>query len=368
MSVEERLDKFKQYAIDKVISGLFFLTILAVPVSISRVGMTGWQTAYTVQIVCFFIFLVIFMRRNKLTVQLKVSMTIGLTFAVAIVGLLNYGILGNGMVWAIISLMLCMHFTDARTTSAAVAIFVVVYTLSMYRFIYGSSVFPIDANIYISSPSSWASAFFSSALFGVIIGNTIIGKQKLIINLLMQLEQQNHTIEVQKQKMEHNANYDLLTELPSLRLANERLDLAISLAKREGHQTALLFLDLDGFKVINDTYGHDAGDTFLKETASRILSVVRESDTACRIGGDEFIVILSKIKATEYVSTLCERLIETITSPVKFGDGDLIVGVSIGVAVYPDIAKDATSLRKKADEAMYKVKRSGKNNFIIAEE
>jgi diguanylate cyclase (GGDEF)-like protein len=169
-------------------------------------------------------------------------------------------------------------------------------------------------------------------------------------------------------KIEHMANHDTLTELPTLRLALDRLGVAISNSKRMDNKVALLFLDLDGFKQVNDVYGHEAGDIVLRSVAQRLLAVIREGDTACRIGGDEFTVLLAGIDNRNIVEEVCQRLIDSIGEKIIYKKTELTVGVSIGVALYPDHASDSVLLRKKADKAMYQVKKSGKNNYMFAED
>ncbi len=171
-----------------------------------------------------------------------------------------------------------------------------------------------------------------------------------------------------RSRIEHLANHDTLTDLPTLRLASDRLDVAINHAKRGGEKVALLFLDLDGFKQVNDTHGHEAGDAILQSVAQRILHVIRSSDTGCRIGGDEFLVILGGLTDDRPAKEVCRRLIESIGEKVIYKDTELTVGVSIGAALYPDHASDSTSLRRRADDVMYKVKNSGKNNYLFAED
>ncbi|MBL8523699.1 MAG: GGDEF domain-containing protein, partial [Betaproteobacteria bacterium] len=125
-------------------------------------------------------------------------------------------------------------------------------------------------------------------------------------------------------------------------------------------------IDLDGFKTVNDTHGHEAGDHVLKVVAARLGSAMRESDTAARIGGDEFILILGDIAHAEEVAGIATRLLAEVARPIPYENQELRVGCSIGIALYPDHAADATALRKAADGAMYAVKRAGKCGFQLA--
>ncbi len=170
-----------------------------------------------------------------------------------------------------------------------------------------------------------------------------------------------------RDKIIQMANHDALTGLPTVRLAADRLDLEIEYAKRKEKKVALLFLDLDGFKLVNDTYGHEAGDIVLKTIAKRLLEVLRKTDTCCRIGGDEFLIIISDPQHKKDIEDVCQRIISSVGDKVDYQDVEIVVGVSIGVALYPDNASDANSLRQLADDVMYKVKKTGKNNYLFVE-
>lgn len=165
----------------------------------------------------------------------------------------------------------------------------------------------------------------------------------------------------------HMANHDGLTGLPTRRLSMDRLLNSISNAKRNNTMVAVLFIDIDGFKAVNDTFGHDAGDHLLKETATRICSCVREVDTVARFGGDEFLVMLTNIPDKNSVISISEKLIEAVAIPYEFHNGDLNVSASIGIALYPNDSADPMELVNLADQSMYRIKRQGKNNYAFSE-
>lgn len=164
----------------------------------------------------------------------------------------------------------------------------------------------------------------------------------------------------------HMATHDALTDLPNLRLAKDRLSMAIRRSKRSGHALAAMFVDLDGFKMVNDTYGHDAGDAVLREVGERLRAGVRDVDTVARIGGDEFLLLVTELTAPENAAEIGKKLVESIALPIVLPRCQAHVGVSIGIAFFPNCAGDVESLIQAADEAMYKVKSAGKNNFAFA--
>lgn len=170
-----------------------------------------------------------------------------------------------------------------------------------------------------------------------------------------------------EEKIRHLANHDSLTGLPTRRLAMDRLISALAIAKRGKKKAAVLFIDLDGFKRVNDTFGHDVGDHLLKETAIRLYSCVRRVDTVARIGGDEFWILLTNIADKDSVKTVAEKIIKAVAAPYQLNSVEVNIGASIGIALYPDHGIDPLELVKRADQAMYQIKRQGKNNCAFAD-
>ena len=168
-----------------------------------------------------------------------------------------------------------------------------------------------------------------------------------------------------EEHMRHMAQYDSLTHLPNRALFGDRLQQALLAAKRERYQLALMFLDLDKFKPVNDTYGHAVGDLLLKEAALRIQDCLRASDTAARIGGDEFVVLLPVIESEQDAAMVGEKIRHALIQPFELAGHSLNISSSIGIAVYPEHGADEKLLVKSADIAMYHAKRNGRNNVQL---
>jgi diguanylate cyclase (GGDEF)-like protein/PAS domain S-box-containing protein len=164
-------------------------------------------------------------------------------------------------------------------------------------------------------------------------------------------------------RIQHLAHYDALTHLPNRALLSDHIDLAIAGAKRNNSKLAVVFLDLDRFKIVNDTMGHHVGDTLLLAVAERLQQCVRESDTVARLGGDEFVILLNIINEDQDAALVAQKVIDLIGKPFTLGEYRAEIGTSIGISIYPAHGADKFTLLKHADAAMYTAKEKGRNNF-----
>ncbi len=164
-------------------------------------------------------------------------------------------------------------------------------------------------------------------------------------------------------RLEQLAHYDNTTQLPNRYYFNESLTRAISLSARTGKATGLMFIDLDNFKIVNDTLGHHNGDLLLKDAAQRIGNALRANDVVCRIGGDEFAVILEDLDTPSLAGTVAAKIIDVLSGSFLLEDKEVYIGASIGISVCPDDATDIATLLRSADAAMYHAKERGKNNY-----
>src|SRR5690606_38439746 len=166
-----------------------------------------------------------------------------------------------------------------------------------------------------------------------------------------------------EQRITHMAKHDSLTGLPNRRLLQDTLHKLLAQLKRHPAIAAVMFIDLDHFKVINDTLGHDVGDRLLTEAAQRLVHIVREGDTVARQGGDEFIVLLPNIRRPADAELVAQKLLAALTTPFQVDGRELFVSTSIGIAIYPNDGDDVDTLLKHSDTAMYSAKEKGRNNY-----
>lgn len=170
---------------------------------------------------------------------------------------------------------------------------------------------------------------------------------------------------INEDNLKYQAYFDQLTEIPNRTLFSDRAENAINQAKRSNEGLAIIFIDLDEFKNINDTHGHETGDIFLKRVAKRFINSARKSDTVSRRGGDEFTILMPRIKNAEDATYLAERILESNEEPIKINKTPIYPKTSIGISVYPDDGDTVEMLITNADKAMYCAKKLGKNRYLF---
>jgi two-component system cell cycle response regulator len=200
---------------------------------------------------------------------------------------------------------------------------------------------------------------FVSKPFDLVEVKTRIRNMLEVRLLYKQVEHYSH-------EMETLALYDALTGLPNRRLLMDRLSLSIAHAHRNKSTMAVLYLDLDRFKQVNDSLGHDAGDMLLNMVAARLTATVRQEDTVARLGGDEFVIALWELTQVDDVANLASKVVQDLSKPYLIQGHDVHISASVGVGIYPMHGEDGETLMKRADMSMYEAKRMGKNDYRIA--
>lgn len=189
------------------------------------------------------------------------------------------------------------------------------------------------------------------------LSEMVLGESRYFIGVVRDITERKQA----EEKIAHLAHHDYLTDLPNRAQFMNRLEHSVLLAERNRQMVAVLFLDLDGFKQVNDSLGHDSGDLLLKEVSNRLRAITRASDTVARVGGDEFTFVLNHIESEENATHVARKIIGTLAEPFDLGGHACHVSGSVGISIFPTDAKNYEELIKQADEAMYLAKQSGKN-------
>ncbi|GAC1429960.1 MAG: hypothetical protein NVSMB68_02180 [Thermoanaerobaculia bacterium] len=223
----------------------------------------------------------------------------------------------------------------------------------------GQTVSSPDIHYYVpgSNRRGWISAVYRPHYDA---SGNIVGA----IGLIRDITQRK----IAEQQIEYQAYHDALTGLANRRLFQEHLTLALALGQRRRKLVAVLFLDVDHFKVVNDSLGHSVGDELLKQISSRLKSAVRDGDTVARVGGDEFTTVLQDLQRRDDAAVVAEKVLRTIAQPVDIGGHHVYVSTSIGITTFPDDGEDAETLLKNADNAMYRAKAEGRNTYHMSTE
>lgn len=196
-------------------------------------------------------------------------------------------------------------------------------------------------------------------LINITVGESQHDKQQHYVCLITDITAQKNA----EQELRYMANYDHLTGLPNRTLLLDRIEHAMTMVQRDKSEMALLFIDLDRFKQVNDSLGHDYGDMLLKVVTERLKNALRTEDTIARLGGDEFVVLIENYDKTEDVARIAQGVIESLAQPVTLIEHIVTIGASIGIAIYPENAEDSAELLRSADIAMYHAKQNGRNHF-----
>jgi diguanylate cyclase (GGDEF)-like protein len=222
----------------------------------------------------------------------------------------------------------------------------------------------VDDVAVLHAPSWWTPGHALTVLS--IVGVVVLAAFAWIVVLRRRVEQQTQEIRLSEERLRHMSQHDALTGLPNRSLLNDRLDMALKRAGRFDSVLGLLMVDLDGFKEVNDSLGHHAGDRVLCEVATRIRATVRQTDTVARLGGDEFIVLLPDLHEAAQAEGIAAKIVATLSDPVAAGSATVVISASVGVCTSPPQACDAEKLLQCVDAAMYRAKACGKNGFHVS--
>ncbi|MDT0581465.1 diguanylate cyclase domain-containing protein [Brumicola blandensis] len=360
-NISSEINALKAEIANRLMLALVILCCIGLPISLARWPNLGFQLVFAVHILLTASTIIMYFRPTKENYKVDYLYISAFLTLLAAMGLYSFGLQSGGFIHFIFA-----AFIIAGIFSLKASIIYLIFSSSGTAmlgllFSQGTITHVIEPNIYASSMGAWSIAIFSGVITSTLFltaGYAYYRKLKSSLELL----------ETQNEKVEYLANHDHLTGLTSPRLAQEQLDLTLNLAKRHSFKAAILYIDVDDFKLINDALGHDAGDFALKEIANRLKDLIRDTDIACRQGGDEFLVILHYPVTKEACEEICRRLISAFDSRLPYKEHEIKINLSIGVAIYPDDGERQDELRIKADKAMYTTKHQQKNNYLFADE
>jgi diguanylate cyclase (GGDEF)-like protein len=355
----DHLAHMRHRLVDRVYKAAGLLALLYVPLLVWRVADVGWHRQLQVHAGLIGFTLLVVALLPRLALRWKSGLLVGSFLVLGLFGIFTMGMMGTGYWWCLQAAVLVATLVSVRAGAAlALACAALLLTVGVF-FVGGTLAPPFDLNQHARSPSAWG-AFLMVVLFAPLALLLALGSyQATVAQLVEQVNQQ-------RLQLARQVGHDTLTGLPLLPLAVDRLDMALKQARRSGRRVALLFVDLDGFKAVNDQHGHAAGDHVLQQVALRLQRALRDEDTVARVGGDEFVIVLGHLAEAQPAARLAAELNADLAQPIAWQGRTLHVAASIGIALFPDHGADAESLRRLADAAMYGVKKAGRNGYAFA--
>ena len=325
------------------------LALVALPATLLRAQDIGWLPIMTLQLAAGVLTLLVNISLASLSVRLKTGLLLLAMWSIGIGGVVSLGMLAVGIWFMAFAAVMSAVLFSLRAGIASALLGVVVLALSAVAFTRGALTLSVDPAAFVVLPSAWITYIAGFGIVLIVLLVTMAYYRDSLLELLRTIGEQRDTIE----KL---ATHDALTGLPALRLANDRLDMALRSARHHRQSFALMFIDLDGFKAINDSHGHHVGDSTLSEIARRLSGCVASEDTVARVGGDEFLVLLAPPTDASKAAAVAQRMRDALSEPIRHRALVLSVGASIGVAMFPDDGENAEVLKVQADRAMYRIK------------
>jgi len=365
--VAQQLAAARHTLIDRLLAGAALMALALLPLLLWRAVEVGWHLQLHVQAGVLLLTIALGLTRRRLPLGPKVGLMLAVTATVGVSGVLSLGMAGTGTFWLLMTAAFIAVFVSLAAGMAALAAAALVLAAAAWGFVGGRLAPPIDLHAHMASASGWTYFVVVLTIVPMVVLYAVGGLQRHLLQLLDTLQAQREQLERQRAALERLASHDQLTGLPQTGLAQDRLLMAMRSAERHPGKVGYLFIDLDGFKAVNDGHGHDAGDAVLREVAARLQSAVRAEDTVARIGGDEFAVVAVHLADADDALQVAAQVVQALAAPLFLGDLRLDVGASVGVALYPDHAADADALRRRADAAMYRAKQAGGCRAVLAD-
>ncbi len=358
-ALDRQLTESRNLLVDRVLAAIALFALVVVPASMLRTLNTGWQLLYAVHGLLGVAAVGLFLARRRMSAGLKAKAVLALFWLTGLTALLGLGLAGSGMWWLVFGVLLGSLLYSIRIGIAMMLVAVVAMSAVGYAYCTGLLVPPGNATRYLSSPTAWATAIIGASVMPLLVFQAIAALNASTLDLLAQAARQ-------REKIRELATHDQLTGVPGLMLALDRLEQSLRAMKRSGAKVGLLFIDLDGFKAVNDTLGHAAGNAVLQSVAKRMSATLRAGDTVARIGGDEFLVLLTGPASEADVLCVARKLLLAINQPIDYGGTPVGARGSIGAAFVDQPGPLAEDVIRTADAAMYEAKRAGGQRVVLA--
>ena len=373
-TLTEQIASTRHRIVDRIWRGAGCLAAIELPIIAWRISDVGWHPQIGVHLAISLIAISIALLRHRLPHALKAAALVAAPFIVGTAGVGLMGMYGIGYFWIALTMAAVSMLFSARIGVPVALLAAAVPIASGWGFVNGHLAPPFDLNAHAVNTSAWLNFLTVTSIVPFVMLLAIRSVKNSVFELLVrvhsqrdQIAEQRDLLDQQRHQLEALATLDPLTGLPTRLLAADRLQMALSNAERAGHRVGLLFIDLDGFKAVNDAHGHEVGDLVLQEIARRLKGALRTGDTVARVGGDEFLVILHCLTDDSDAATAVARtLIVEVSRQIELAGHCIAAGASIGIALFPEHARDIPMLRRLADAAMYQAKRSGKNRYCVA--
>ncbi len=350
---------YQTHALDGVIYGLGISAVLGAISTLAISAIAGFSLLTTIPLLLIFQVFSILILRRRLGEGWVTGWISTLLFITCILASCGFGMVNVAIAFGVLGGVFVSMKWGLKAGGAALFIFFLFIFIVSYSFTIGVMAPFVDSTGFIFSLEgilTYGSIALVIAMFLFI----------LFTEYQLNMNKVNEVILAQQEELRHLANHDPLTGLATIRLANEHMVLAIEQAKRSNHKVALLFLELHEVESIINRLGNDEGEQMIKIIAERVRSAIRSTDTTCRIGGNEFMILIAKAESRDEVDVVCKRLFNIVATPIKLVDETLDINITVGGALYPDHASDGIELRKRADEIMYEAKQSDEIDLLIA--
>lgn len=368
---DTRLKHIRETFVDDALKGLAWLALCILVMSFWRnfMGPQGlrWPAAFAMVAVSTVLLCSLSLWRRHLSYRFKTTALLFVLFLTATGGLVSFGQAAPTGNFFAMGFFISAILYSRNTVFMLIGSTVLLIACVAIAILTGLHTVTIDLNAAALQPVVWVNLMLTLGLSAGAIATAVGSFTRAMHGLLDDVHRQQIEIKAQRDQIRHLATHDNLTGLPIMRLAIDRSHQAMAHARRSGQKIAFMFLDLDGFKEVNDRHGHEAGDRVLQTVAERLRSAVRSADTAARIGGDEFVVILSDLSHAHFAGDVADKILSAISAPIVYDGQELSVGASIGISIFPDHADELDDLKRVADRAMYAVKASGKNRYQFAQ-